>query len=431
VCGGIEFAIIVNRRAPLTIDASKDHCLTVASDGNWLMRLAISLSLRTYFLCDRLSSLGREHIFLRILRTIVLFSLFAVISFSPCFAATCTPEFKLQQNNLLGWQGADAAYSIPLPDGRDVWIFGDTLYGKQRVVNGNAPRMVHNSLGISAFDADGNFHLQYVIRRGPSGQAQSYFSPKDPEHWYWAMDGFVHKKDLWVTLLCVKHPQHTSPGAMDFATCGTDLARVSGLNHDPQQWRVQYFPLVLDGVKAYPSATTVVDGKYAYLFALYEIGSRPLLVTRVPLKGLGDPRKNLEYLAKDGQWKPGFDPANAKQVMNPGSPELSIRYHPDLTKWIAVMVDPNGLSHKVILRYAANLTGPWSVPQVIYRIPEMLPGPKRDSATFCYAGKEHPEFERRGELDFTYVCNTMDVPTLATDYTIYYPHFIQVPMPKF
>ncbi|MGB8479689.1 MAG: DUF4185 domain-containing protein [Acidobacteriaceae bacterium] len=367
---------------------------------------------------------------MRILRSVVLLLLLVGSSFTLCFAATCTPQFKLEQNNPLGWQGADAAYSIPLPGGRDIWIFGDTLYGKARLVNGHAPRMVHNSLGISTCDAQGNFHLRYVVRRGPDDQAESIFSPKNPDHWYWAMDGFANKNDLWVTLLCIEHAKQASPWAMDFATCGSDLARVSRLNRDPQQWTVQYYPLVPDGVKSYPSATTVVDGKYVYLFALYESGSRPLLVTRIPLKELSNPKKNLEYLAADDQWKPGFDPASAKQVMKTGSTELSIRYHPDLKKWLAVMLDPHGFSDKIILRSAPSLTGPWSEAQVIYRIPELQLGPKRDKDTFCYAGKEHPEFETSGELAFTYVCNTMDVPKLAANYNIYFPRFVRMSMPK-
>lgn len=117
--------------------------------------------------------------------------------------------------------------------------------------------------------------------------------------------------------------------------------------------------------------------------------------------------------------------------MAPGSPELSIRYHAGMKKWLAVMVDPHGFSDKVIVRSSPNLTGPWSEAQVIFKIPEMLPGPTHNAGTFCYAGKEHPEFESPGKLDFTYVCNTMDVPKLASDSTIYYPRFIQVPMPKF
>src|SRR6185437_12779274 len=124
-------------------------------------------------------------------------------------------------------------------------------------------------------------------------------------------------------------------------------------------------------------------GDYAYLFALYETGTRPLLVTRIQLNGLSDPAKNLQYLAADGSWKPGFDPAHAKEVMKTGSTELSIRYHPELKQWLAIMLEPNGFSDKVILRRAPDLTGPWTEGQVIYHIPEMLPGPTRDKNTFC------------------------------------------------
>src|ERR1700685_3811109 len=60
-------------------------------------------------------------------------------------APHCIPSFPFQD----GWWGADAAFSIPLPDGRSVWIFGDTLYGDHRVVTGNDPRMVRNTIGIS------------------------------------------------------------------------------------------------------------------------------------------------------------------------------------------------------------------------------------------------------------------------------------------
>lgn len=120
----------------------------------------------------------------------------------PACHAACDPSFPLQPGRTLGWQGADAAYSIPLPDGRDVWIFGDTLYGPQRVVNGHDPRQVHNSLGISTCH-DGVWKLNYIIRHNTAGQAESFFSPANPQHWYWALDGFYARGQLWVTLLCM------------------------------------------------------------------------------------------------------------------------------------------------------------------------------------------------------------------------------------
>src|ERR1700743_631915 len=126
---------------------------------------------------------------MRLVASLVLFGLISLSRVS--LAATCNPTFALEPQKSIGWQGADAAYSIPLPDGRVVWVFGDTLYGEQRVVHGNNPQMTHNSLGISTCDASGRWNLKYVIKQDSEKYAESYFSPKNPQHWYWAMDGFV------------------------------------------------------------------------------------------------------------------------------------------------------------------------------------------------------------------------------------------------
>jgi hypothetical protein len=216
---------------------------------------------------------------------------------------------------------------------------------------------------------------------------------------------------------------------MDFETCGSDLAQIAHLDRDPDHWQVTIHPLVPDGVKAYPSAAAVMNDGYAYIFALYEEGTRPLLATRIPVSGLASPSTNIEYLAADGSWKPGFDPAKAKEVMKHGSSELSIRYHPSLKKWLAVMIDPAPFSDKIIVRTAPRLLGPWSEGEVIYVVPEMQPGPRRDKNVFCYAGKEHPELETGSDLVLTYVCNSMDVPELATHRDIYYPQVLRLPLP--
>lgn len=342
--------------------------------------------------------------------------------------SACTPSFSLEHGKPLGWLGADAAYSIPLPDGRDVWIFGDTLYGEHRVVNGNQPQMVRNSIGVSTCDA-GKFNLKYIIRKDAAGHPRDFFTAQHPHTWYWALDGFVAHHNLWVTLLCVRNAPAIKPGAMSFETCGSDLARISNLGPDPQKWNIAYFPLVPDGAHAYPSATAVDHDHYAYIFAQYESGTRPLLATRIPFHGLNAPKANLQYLTASGQWKPGFDPTHAKEVMHRGSSELSIRYHPDLHRWLAVMFAPNGFSSKILLRSAPTLTGPWTAGRVIYNVPEMQPThPGYDKNTFCYAGKEHPEFERH-DLVFTYVCNTFAVPKLATNTAIYYPQVVRMPLP--
>ena len=348
---------------------------------------------------------------------------------------SCTPSFPFKD----GWWGADAAYSIPLADGRSVWIFGDTLYGNARTVSGNEPRMVRNSIGISRCDDRGNWHLQYVICHDESGKPQDFFQaqvlrPQTKGSWYWALDGFVHEKDLWVTLLCVRNARVKRPDGFDFETCGTDLARVSDLEADPQKWKVNYFPLVPDEAGAYPSATAVVDGGYAYLFALYEKDERPMLLTRIPLAGLDEPARNLQYLAKTGKkmgaWMQGFKPKDAMPVMDRGTSEMTVRYHSDINQWLAVMRSPDLSSDAILLRTAPAITGPWSAGEVIYHIPEMRKDfPGYDKNVFCYAGKEHPEFEKPGSLVITYVCNTMKVPDLVTNLNIYVPKVVEVPLP--
>jgi hypothetical protein len=358
----------------------------------------------------------------------VLFSTRVMLAENTHF--NCVPSFPFQQE----WQGADAAYSIPLQDGRVAWVFGDTLYGDERLVTGEEPRMVHNTIGISTCK-DGKWTIDYTIKKDAKGSPDSFFKPQQNNGtYYWALDGVEHNvghnAELWITLVCVRNVPNSNAFALGFEICGTDLAHVTGLDGDPQSWKVAYFPLVAESVHANPSASALIEDDHLYIYTLYEVGSRPQILTRIPLQGLGDPRKNLQYLGSDDKWHDGIEPAKAKIIMKTGASEMSVRYHPELRKWIAVMVDPQIFSDKVILRTSPSLIGPWTDGDVIYRIPILQKGdPKYDADTFCYAGKEHPEFEQPGELLFTYVCNTMKPKKLSAETNIYFPQVVRMPMP--
>lgn len=360
----------------------------------------------------------------KVVFVLLLFATFAVAQ-SKHF--DCTPSFSRQAP----WQGGDAAYSIPLHDGRVVWIFGDTFYGDKREVIGNEPRMVHNSIGISTCKA-GKWKIDYSIKRDAKGEFDSFFKPqRNDGTYYWALDGVEHNDELWISLVCVRNKPNSNAFELGFEVCGTDLARVTGIKGDPQNWKISYFPLVDEAVHANPSASAIIEGDYLYLFALYEAGSRPQILTRIPLKGLGDPKKNLQYLGNDDKWHDGLEPGKAKVVMENGASEMSVRYHPELKKWIAVLSDPQFLSDKVILRTAPSMTGPWTKGDTIYQVPIMQKSnPDYDQDTFCYAGKEHPEFEKPGELLFTYVCISMKPKKLETELNVYVPQVVSMPMPE-
>jgi len=337
----------------------------------------------------------------------------------------CVPRFPFQE----GWWGADGAYSIPLGDGRDVWIFGDTLYGDSRTMKGGDLQMVRNSVGISTCEA-GNWKITYVLRRTPTGKPLDFFQARNRDYWYWALDGFRVDDKLYVTLLCIRSRPESKENPWGFETCGADLARVSGLEADPQDWIVETFPLTTFAQHAHPSASAVVDGDYAYVFALKEEGAaRPMLLTRIPLARLGSPEEALEYYAKDGRWKPGFVPDDAAAVMANGVSELSVRYHPGQREWIAVQIDPREPG-AIRLRTAPQITGPWTAGKEIYRIPELEPGTRKkhpDGA--CYAAKEHPEFGDENTMLVTYVCNSTTPRNLLSQLDFYVPQAVLVPIP--
>jgi hypothetical protein len=337
----------------------------------------------------------------------------------------CEPSFPLAH----GWLGADIAYSIPLEGGRDLWIFGDTLYGPERKVVDDDPRMVRNSIGISTCK-DGRWNIDYKIRRDPKGKELDFFQARHKDTWYWPLDGVLRNGDLWITLLCVRSSPRATPTDLGFEVCGTDLAHLTDLHLDAQDWKVSYLPVVPEFVHANPSASTTIEGDYLYIFTLDEHGKRPEILTRIPVAGLDNPSENLQYLDASGSWQSGLEPAKAKAVMERGAAEMTVRYHPDLKKWIALLVDPSFFSGKVLLRTAPGLSGPWSDGEVIYEIPELQKGSRGyDPDTYCYAGKEHPEFEGKDELLFTYVCNTLKPQKLVKELNIYFPRIVRMKTP--
>ena len=183
------------------------------------------------------------------------------------------------------------------------------------------------------------------------------------------------------------------------------------------------------------------------------LGLRPSAPrARVPLTAfdVSSPRPVdwLEYLARDGQWAPGLDPSDGLLIMEDNASEMTVRYHPEIGRWLALYSYPNlndpfpraTASGVVTIRTAERLEGPWSEPKSVYQIPELEEdyAAGYDPNTFCYAAKEHPEYAREGRLLFTYVCNlfTNDgedpyavLKRLAEKMHLYRPNAISIPFP--
>ena len=337
------------------------------------------------------------------------------------------PDFPYTQ----GWLGADDAYSIPLRGDKSVWLFGDTFVGSRDAkLRSEFKVMVRNSVGISVCPEGGSCTIRYFWQKPYTPQARSFFDSGTDDVWYWPLDGFREGKKLFVSLLVVRNKANAQPNdAFGFEIAGTKLAIVSNVLKSPEKWKVSYQDLT-DG-RFWPGTSMVADGKYVLWYTQVSSGEGKGFMTalRVRRNKMSNPSNAWEYLKKDGTWGSGLPREDTMHVIEQAISEMSVRYHPSIHKWIAIVPGAGFPTPQVDLRTADSPVGPWSAPQKIFEFPEM----KRDSAgydkdTFCYATKEHVEFTDT-RIALSYACNSMVLAKTIANMEIYRPRMVILDLP--
>jgi hypothetical protein len=326
-------------------------------------------------------------------------------------AAVCLPGFPDKD----GWYGGDGAYSIRLDDRRVLWLFGDTFVSEQKSRQDRFDMKVvwGTTLAVSTCTADAEFQIRYYLKK-KNGEFVSFFSEKE---WLWPQDPFIVDHTLYVPLVSVKaNPEIKGP--FKFEITGHKFARIKNFaGADPDQWIIDMVDLtsgIPDGIKAF-ATTSVAYKSHVYFYPLYSATKNGMsilgnILARIPADNLADPAKSIEYLTKEGQWEKELVPARVKIVLDAAVSEMSVRYHQDERKWIAVYMSIRNNGDQMLYQTAETLEGLWTAPEVlIAQIPEVdRTSPRYDKNNFCYAGKEHPEFARERNLVVTYVCNSYE-----------------------
>ena len=325
--------------------------------------------------------------------------------------AQCLPDFPDKDS----WYGGDGAYSIALDKERTLWLFGDTFVSSE---TGRKDRLGMNvvlgtTVAISTCGENGQFKIQYFLKKKNS----KFLSSFGENEWLWPQDPFIVNQVLYVPLLVVKAMLDLKE-PLNFKIVRHKIARIKNYTlTDPRQWIVDYIDLkeaIPPGIEAF-AATSVVFQNYVYFYPLYTSVKKTVkisgnILVRIPVDKLDDPANVMEYLSKGGTWEKGLAPARAMIVLPAGVSELSIRYHADDNKWIAVYMSPKNNGNQLLYQTADKPEGPWSKPMaLIATIPEVDPqSPRYNEHNFCYAGKEHIEFAHSRNLVVTYVCNSSE-----------------------
>jgi hypothetical protein len=334
--------------------------------------------------------------------------------------SACALAFPYRDEPTLGtWLGGDSAYSTPLSATVALWSFQDTFVGKHGQTGRQGASLIANSYAHVRCD-NGVGSIHYFWKQA-AGSPQAILSDGAPGQRFWPQQPIIYKGYLFQAMTRVQN-------AAD--EIGTALARVDNPQDAPDLWHAEYFELAkISGL----GKGTIVVGNYAYLFG----SAGQALVARLPLDELIKPSPVptalLEYLANDGQWKPGLDTADAKKLGFAANVGTSFRYLETAGKWLVLFTSTDGWPNpNIAVSTAPDLSGPWSKPINVYRVPEMTAGsPEYEQDNVCYAAVEHNESNPEPDTDllFSYTCNSFVFAKQLANMGIYLPKIIRMKNP--
>lgn len=321
---------------------------------------------------------------------------------------------RLFQGTGEGFTGGDGTYSVPLPDGRTVWIFGDTFIGgvnpDGKTRYRQTPIYIRNSMVVQ----DGT-ELETLYRehnnRNASWIIHPYAIRKDgslaeDSIWFWPGDGYCEGEQLKVFL---SEFIRTGQGMWDFQWTGTWLA-VFGLP-GLEQRELMPVPQGLDA-GAHLGHALLEDGQYIHV---YGSGDGKPYAARFPQGRVTGP---WEFY--DGQSWTG-DPSEAKPM---GELDVSEQFSVFQQEDLYVLLTQKGISDQIVSYTSETPYGPWGKPTLLYETPI----PDSTGNLFTYNALAHPQFTEEKMLLVSYNMNSMRLEDLYRNTGIYRPRFIRIPL---
>ncbi len=330
---------------------------------------------------------------------------------------TAVPDEYL--NNLLaaqlgpGWIGGDSVYSTKLQDGREAFVFSDTLIGTALPDGTDSfTGMARNSelVGVLpdlAQDYGGTYDAPSTLI------PDDYDSSAAWETFATYTQGndqmiFVNEYGGPLGILTLKYTGRSGIATMSVPAGGVPtLSSVTLLPTDPATvW----------------GSAVVQSGGYLYVYgADLETTSlgMSMKVARVPEAHSLDVN-SWEYW-NGSEWVAG----ESNAVLVPTVNQLSgVTPDPDGHGFIAVSIPAGVLNDSTVdLSYASSPTGPWTAPQPVYAIPQV----KQIQGELAYSPTFHPDLSSGGHLVVSYsIDTTLGFPELMHDVHSYQPQFLIV-----
>lgn len=314
-----------------------------------------------------------------------------------------------------GFTGGDGTYSIVLPDGRTLWIFGDSFIGGvtadyHRIKT--SPLYIRNSF-VTFEEGKLQTHQQGDPRDFksmiiPPEVADGTSGKSELALWYWPGDAFIEDGNL--NVFVSKFSQENPDDMWGFKFLDTELAEFS--LPDLKPLRVNRFPN-LDSVH-YGHAICETDD-HLYIYGLKD---KLPYVARTPS---GNVRGEWQFFNGES-WV--SNPKEAAPLIEfTGSEQFSVF---EFNGTYIMIMQEGEFGRKIYSFTAATPFGPWQNKQMIYETPPLA----GCESCFTYNAVAHPQFTEDNYLLISYNTNSMHLQDHYENALIYRPRFIRVPTEK-
>lgn len=340
-----------------------------------------------------------------------IITLYIIISFSGIFPGW-TAEVDSIYNSMFrkdigGWIAADATYSIWLPDGRTLWLFGDTFIGEVKEDNSIVPgaKMIRNSAVIQDGDS------LRTIFGGTLSDPDEFIPTTNPDStWYWPEHGIVFNDTLRIFVARYKfNPE--GPAGFQFEFDGNDIANFTY----PDLTFINVIPIPYNPInKVIYGDRILADSIYLYIYGRREENNNIAYphLARAKADNLLGP---WEFSA-GSSW--ATDPAwsfkiNSFQV----SQQYGVFKH--MGKYVLFTQDI-WLSTQIWSFTSTSPAGPWGNKTLVYDTPKLA------NDAFTYNAYPHPQFDENDKLLFSYN-NNGDFWDIFSNVELYRPVFVRIP----
>lgn len=314
--------------------------------------------------------------------------------------------------------GGDGTYSIALPDGRSIFLMGDSYIGP--VVNGARSMQDHMFRNTYILYDKGEVSAIYGANGSNSSGAVPPGVTNEHNKWYWPGHGFVADDQLYIfqTLMYQGGEgmwgfRYEKTDILRYQLPGLELIDTSDIPASPPE-NVHY------------GMASLNDGPYIYVYAQRDVenGLNTVSDAMVARTTIGELYHKWEYFNGSG-W--GTNTSEAVKMEGLSSVAISSQFNVFKLgdKYVLLTQEKQFLSGAIYTFIADRPEGPWYNKQLIYT----TEGIEKNNV-FTYNAMAHPQFAKNGKLLVSYNVNIESFEEQHKDVSTYRPRFFWVETEK-